>query len=52
MYHIIKVVSFLLSFEIRVVRVYLNRAFIHAQTHSMIPRPNPPFEWDKDTMTI
>lgn len=43
---------FLVSFEIRTVRVYLNKALIHAQTHSMIPLLNPSIGWDKDMMTI
>lgn len=43
---------FLVSFEIRTVRLYLNKALIHAQTHSLIPLLNPSIGWDKDTLTI
>lgn len=42
---------FLISFEIRTVRAYLNKALIHAQTHSVIPLLNPSIGWDKDMMT-
>lgn len=47
-YYTIKV----FSFEIRAVRLYLNKALIHAQTHSLIPLLNPTIGWDKDTLTI